>query len=102
LDGIQEGEREAKWELLSSLGCIAVFIMWIRVFYWLRLFPEIARFLRLIEETIKDMKAFAILFLIILLAFGNVFYIASLDRQNSDVAFFDGHTDVHPLDAIIQ
>jgi len=61
---------------MGALGC---FIMWVKVFYWMRLFKSTAPFVTLIFQTIADIKVFMIMLIIIILAFTNFFYIMNLN-----------------------
>ena len=45
--------------------------MWIKTFYWMRLFTATSFYIRLIQETLSDIKFFLILFVFILMTFGN-------------------------------
>ena len=49
--------------------------MWLKAFYWLRLFSQTSFYIRLIIETISDIKYFLILFIFILMTFGNALLI---------------------------
>lgn len=55
--------------------------MWVKSFYWLRLFGKTSFFVRMISETLYDIKYFLILFIFILMTFGNAMLILSSDRQ---------------------
>ena len=39
---------------LQIVGSVAVFIMWIKLFYWMRLFKPFSAFIRMITEILKD------------------------------------------------
>ena len=58
---------------ISSWG---MFFMWIKVFYWFRLWKAYAYYVRLIIETISDSSRFMLLVLVILISFGNFIYVA--------------------------
>ena len=60
---------------MRRLGGFACFFMWIKVFYWMRLFESVAKYVNLIEQTIIDCMWFMILVLIVLFSFNNFFYI---------------------------
>lgn len=45
--------------------------MWIKTFYWMRLFSPTSFYIRLISETLVDIKYFLILLIFILMTFGN-------------------------------
>lgn len=54
-----------------GLSTLLVFLMWIKTFYWMRLFTATSFYIRLIQETLSDIKFFLILFIFILMTFGN-------------------------------
>ena len=58
-----------------TIGAYAVFFMWLKMFYWMRLFESTAYYVKLIVQTIADCMTFMLMILIILLAFGNFFMI---------------------------
>lgn len=62
-------------ETLRSYGAFACFFMWLKVFYWMRLFSSLAYFVKLIMQTISDSLPFMTMVAIIIFAFGNYFYV---------------------------
>ena len=59
---------------MRLMGGIACFNMWIKMFYWMRVFSKTAHFVTLIGKTISDIKVFILMLTIILIAFANFFY----------------------------
>lgn len=57
------------------LGAIAVFFMWLKLFYLLRIFGATSSFIRMIIEAVKGMSTFLGILFISILAFANIFYI---------------------------
>jgi len=55
--------------------------MWIKVFYWMRLFDFTAHYVKLILRIIGDVKVFITMLLIILLAYSNFFYIINFNSS---------------------
>lgn len=49
--------------------------MWIKVFYWMRLFSSLAYYVKLIQQTVVDSAHFMLMVLIIILAFANFFFV---------------------------
>mmetsp|Transcript_42077 Transcript_42077/g.55429 ORF Transcript_42077/g.55429 Transcript_42077/m.55429 type:complete len:182 (-) Transcript_42077:728-1273(-) len=64
-----------------------VFIMWVKTFYWMRLFGPTSFYVRLIQETILDIGYFLILFLFILMTFGNTLLIMNAGRDENEAIF---------------
>ena len=59
--------------IFNMVGSFAVFFMWLKVFYWCRLFSNLAYYVKLIQQTIGDSLDFMLMVLIILIAFGAFF-----------------------------
>jgi hypothetical protein len=66
-------------ELIRSFGSFACFFMWIKVFYWMRLFSSLAYYVKLIQQTITDSMNFMLMVAIIVFSFANFFYV--IDRN---------------------
>jgi len=60
---------------IRTIGGFGVFFMWIKVFYWMRLFPSLAYYVNLIKQTVVDVQSFLLMCIIILSAFANFFYV---------------------------
>lgn len=69
------GENVYPATLLRTLGGSVLFLLWIKMFYWLRLFNSTAYFIKLILKTISDLRHFIILITIIMTAFITMFYV---------------------------
>ena len=54
-----------------AIAAILVLLMWVKTFYWMRLFSATSFYIRLIQETLTDIVSFMILFVFILMTFGN-------------------------------
>jgi hypothetical protein len=65
--------------LIRAIGAVGCFVMWVKVFYWMRLFKSTAPFVTLIMTTLADIKVFMIMLIIIILAFANFYYILNLN-----------------------
>ena len=76
--------------------------MWVKLFYWMRIFKPFSAFIRMITEIIKDIKVFLVMLIISLCAFANIIYILNINR-NMDVhePIFEPHTGLSPIDAMI-
>jgi len=80
---------------MRSVGAVACFLLWIKVFYWMRLFAPTAHFITLIFQTIADVKIFTLMLVIILFAFANFFYIID---QNAVLAISRGEIEAPYVD----
>ena len=65
-----------------NLTTIASILMWLKVFYWMRLFTPTAFYVKLITETLYDIRYFLILFVTILMTFATSLMIANSNRKD--------------------
>ena len=72
-------------DLRAYVGC-SCFVMWIKVFYWMRLFKHTAYYIKLITQTINDVGIFLACTLIILVAFANLFFFLNIDSTDKSRA----------------
>ena len=68
---------------ILDIGSWCMFFMWIKVFYWFRLFTTYAKYIKLIIQTITDMRYFFAMVLIIIISFGNFMYVANNTLEES-------------------
>jgi hypothetical protein len=88
--------------VIRVIGGFAAFTMWIKVFYWMRLFPDLAYYVKLISQTILDSMSFSLLVFIILISFANFFYIINKNNPpDGDVNYVTEITGYSFLDAIL-
>ena len=91
-----------KIELLYSFGGFATFFMWIKVFYWMRLFSALAYYVKLIQQTIADSMYFMLMVLIIINAFANFFYVINKNQELVGAPhYYDSYTKNSVADVII-
>ena len=75
-----KGHNSAQWGdslMTRSHGAIACFLLWIKLYYLFRLWPETSHYIRLTITTFSDIKIFVCMSSIIVIAFGNFFYVIS-------------------------
>jgi len=89
-------------EQLQVYGAIAIFMMWFKLFYWMRLFKPFSAFIRMITEIIKDIQVFLIMLIIALSAFANIIFLLNINRmeQGGD-PLYESLIGIAPLDAMI-
>ena len=87
---------------MRLVGALAVFIMWIKIFYWMRLFRFFAHFIALLSQTARDISTFTVMLFLILAAFANFFYIINNNTPggNRDYAE-DGAPNFHYVDRYV-
>jgi hypothetical protein len=64
-------------DMMHIIGAYACFFMWIKIFYWMRLFSSLAYYVKLIYQTISDIRAFMLMVTIILTSFGAFLYVCN-------------------------
>lgn len=67
-------------EQLQVYGAIAIFMMWFKLFYWMRLFKPFSAFIRMITEIIMDIQVFLVMLIISLSAFANIIFLLNINR----------------------
>ena len=72
--------------------------MWAKTFYWMRLFSGTSFYIRLIMETISDIKYFLILFLFIMMCFGSTLLVMNQGRSSE---IYSSKFNISFLDAIL-
>jgi hypothetical protein len=60
------------------IASIAVLLLWLKLFYFLRIFKKTSSFIRMIIEMFIDIGTFMLIFFIGILAFSNTFYILDM------------------------
>jgi len=65
--------------IMAGLTC---FLLWIKLFYYMRIFKPTSSFIRMIIEMFKDIRIFILIFFIAILAFANFYYI--IDKGNEE------------------
>ena len=69
-------------DLVLVIGGMASFVIWLKIFYYLRIFRPTSSFIRMIVEMFKDIRIFLLIFFIGIFAFANFYYI--LDQGNAE------------------
>jgi hypothetical protein len=65
---------------LNILGSIAVVMLWMKLFYWLRLFKPFSMFIRILSEIVKDIRVFSAMLFLCIAAFANVLMVLQDNR----------------------
>lgn len=68
------------YESQRVIAALATLCLWIKVLDWCKLFGPTSFFIKLIIETIIDIKYFMIIFTVALMMFGMPLYILQLNR----------------------
>ena len=71
-------------ETTRSIGSFSVFNLYIKVFYWMRLFKPTAYFINLITQVVLDIRVFTIMLITMIGAFANFFSIINSNTAASE------------------
>lgn len=89
-------------DIINTIGGFACFFMWIKVFYWMRLFEALAYYVKLIVQTLIDSGNFMLMVFIIISAFANFFYVINLNQiLHQQGEYYDSYTGVREVDVVI-
>ena len=64
------------------MASFAMLFMWVRVFYWYRLFTGTSFYMRLLVDTIYDLRFFLIILITFIMMFANVMLILNGTRES--------------------
>ena len=78
------GVEFPSFETQRVIAAMATLCLWIKVFDWCKLFGPTSFFIKLITETLFDIRYFMIIFLIALMMFGMPMYILQLNRDETN------------------
>lgn len=62
-------------ETIIQLASFQTVILWLMVFYWVRVFPELAFYVKMITETMVDIFYFMIMLILVIMMFANGMYV---------------------------
>ena len=68
------------FELTKFSAMLAVFFVWYKVFYWMRLFTKPAFFMNLLNKTFEGIMSFVLMLMILLMMLSNVLYILNINN----------------------
>jgi len=60
---------------------MASFTVWLRLFYYLRIFRPTSSFIKMIVEMFKDIRVFLLIFFIGIFAFANFYYVLDIGKE---------------------
>jgi len=75
------GEKILTRETGARMASVLVMLLWVGLFYWLRLFECFSMYVYLIKNTIWDIRAFLFLVLVLLFCFSNGLFILDLKME---------------------
>jgi len=87
-------------ETQRVIASITTLCLWIKVLDWCKLFQPTSFFIRLITETIYDIRYFSVIFLVCLAMFGFPMYMLQLNRTQDNAVVESVFGEIWPLNAI--
>ena len=78
---------------IRALGAVAILMVYVKLFYFLRLFERTAGLVRMIMQIVSDMFTFSVIFTIAVIAFGNSFYILAINGIDYSQCHLDRSAD---------
>lgn len=76
--------------LVLLIGAFASFLIWLKLFYYLRIFGPTASFIRMIIEMFKDIRVFLLIFFIGIFAFSTFYYMLDKGHEDKVIGFSGG------------
>ena len=92
-----------KLEKARITASITISLMWIKLLYWIRLHKATSYYTRLILETLRDIKPFIVVYLIVLGMFANAMHCLNMNRDtlNEDSTVIERHMKNIVWDAML-
>mmetsp|Transcript_5018 Transcript_5018/g.3451 ORF Transcript_5018/g.3451 Transcript_5018/m.3451 type:complete len:131 (-) Transcript_5018:1581-1973(-) len=81
----------ADMKQVRLLAAGAILVLWVKMFFWMRLFDSTSGFIRMLIETLSDIKVFMGMLMLCLFMFGNTTLILNQNRYDVMIAGDDGY-----------
>ena len=88
------------FRIRRSISTLLVALVWIKWFYWMRLFTATSFYIRLIGETVSDIKYFLILFFFITCTFASMVLVMEQGRPENEKIIANRIGSL-PIDAVV-
>ena len=66
---------------IQTTSAFGIFLMWLKVFYWCRLFSSLSYYVKLIQQVIIDSAPFMVMVGIIHFAFGSFLWVFNTELE---------------------
>lgn len=97
-----EGILQTQQRDIRLLGAFNMFLMWIKMFYWMKLYSGPAYFLIQLQETVIAVAGFAVMYAVVLLGFANFFHIIQMNvPEDADFNYVEPNFGIFFLDSIV-
>ena len=67
---------------VRPLGTMCIAVIWMKLFYFLRLFNPTSSMIRMISEVTKDISSFGFVLFVAMVAWANVYFILDINEYN--------------------
>lgn len=94
-------DQEFSFTTIHTFASFACFFMWLKVFYWCRLFSSLSYYVKLIQQTIADSLDFMLMVLIILLSFGSFLYVADRMQDGTGFSYLGEYFNSKAIDSVV-
>jgi len=92
---------DISYSLLVSLASVAIIFLYMKLFYWLRIFENLAYYVRMVSETIYDIAYFIILFVLCVFSFAHAVFVLNRNAVAEDQELYGPSFGFRPTDAIV-
>ena len=75
-------------DTLGRVASVAVWLMWVKILYWMRLFDSTSFFVRLLSDTVIDSLPFTLMLSFIISAFANALYLLN-QNQKREISIYE-------------
>jgi hypothetical protein len=97
-----EGILQTQQRDIRLLGAFNMFLMWIKMFYWMKLYSGPAYFLIQLQETVIAVAGFAVMYAVVLLGFANFFHIIQMNvPEDADFNYVEPNFGIPFVDSIV-
>jgi len=79
--------------VIAVIFSVAVFFMWLKLLYFLRIFEDTGYLIRMIIEVVADMRFFLLILFVAQIAFGNAMLMIALTNPDGEKQFVTSWTD---------
>jgi hypothetical protein len=102
----KETEEVLNPECTGNLNVLAAFsglALYMKLFYYMRIYRAFTTFIRMISEMVKEVSTFAIMLFIVLAAFANVLLVLSFNRDpaNAEEELFADFVGMSAINALL-
>lgn len=72
-------------KFIRTVGAIVCFFLWIKMFYWARLFTNLAYYVKLIQDTFIESNYFIFMVMLIIISFATFFFVVDQNLKGKQI-----------------